>query len=822
MAETRRIVRVFLASPGDLQEERKAAKLVVDEFNSIFAGEMGYQIELVGWEDTISATGRPQAIINRELERCEIFVGLMWKRWGTPPDHGGKYSSGFEEEFRRSFERRRNGGRPEMSLLFKDVGAEFLWDPGEDLKKVLTFKKELVDGKEILFEQFRDLRDFESKFRRCVSSYILSLRSKETEEAVRQNQAPTATVDGQLKESESVSAETPLTTQGVKFLREFISRTEHVSEETPLQPLDIARFRLLATVVRDRRNDEQTIGVHDSNLLFSERGAHTFGRRELFALLGSGLEHYSNKNVPLWHWLVALDGLGGLLPMFSLGSSTTQRVGALSAMTLISEPLPTDDGPLDREFFWQSWFRKEAPSAVRLAALRYLGDCGTALDLSPINEEVAKNDSQTVAAAAEAILRIHLRDSQEKAIKALYELQPVSVAEDVLAALFRNEESIGTETLLSGVDNRSPAVRLTVVGLLRGRGALSIAVAERLLGDSSADVRYEALQSLSNGGRVFSEEEAKSILVKHMPGRGLFFGFGTAEKAGEDCFARFRNDRIRSLTDSELEALLADDSVFDRDAQFVLAERHFARYGRSLRQSFDDRFKTDFERAFKKFSEALPPDSSAREELRSLEEFLRKKFSRRALDVICHRAQRADLARVRHALSTGDLPYSDADVEYLRRFGEWEDISLIVQCLSRVDERLPLFVISDAVKAEYRAAARAILALGRRRFPALLRLSIPNSLLTQIIIEAPEKAYRGLGDSAIGELLASESDTVRKAAVIKCVRVLGKARVTTLLENYPLKGSRYYNVVHWLDFGASLPRERTLAGSAKALALLGR
>src|SRR6267143_7101831 len=183
MAEKRRIVRVFLASPGDLQEERKAAKLVVDEFNSIFAGEMGYQIELVGWEDTISATGRPQAIINRELERCEIFVGLMWKRWGTPPDHGGKYSSGFEEEFRRSFERRRNGGRPEMSLLFKEVDAEFVWDPGEDLKKVLTFKKELVEGKEILFEQFRELRDFESKFRRCVSSYVLSLRSKETEEA---------------------------------------------------------------------------------------------------------------------------------------------------------------------------------------------------------------------------------------------------------------------------------------------------------------------------------------------------------------------------------------------------------------------------------------------------------------------------------------------------------------------------------------------------------------------------------------------------------------------------------------------------------------
>jgi hypothetical protein len=46
MPDTRKIVKVFLASPGDLSDERKTAKNVVDEFNSLHAEEYGFQVEL--------------------------------------------------------------------------------------------------------------------------------------------------------------------------------------------------------------------------------------------------------------------------------------------------------------------------------------------------------------------------------------------------------------------------------------------------------------------------------------------------------------------------------------------------------------------------------------------------------------------------------------------------------------------------------------------------------------------------------------------------------------------------------------------------------
>ena len=141
MADSRKIVKVFLASPGDLQVERKAAKSVVDEINEIHAEFFGYQVELVGWEATITSFGRPQAKINRDLEPCELFIGMMWKRWGTPPDNSSQFSSGFEEEFKISVSNFENKGSPEIGLFFKDINQDLLRDPGENLRKVLSFRK---------------------------------------------------------------------------------------------------------------------------------------------------------------------------------------------------------------------------------------------------------------------------------------------------------------------------------------------------------------------------------------------------------------------------------------------------------------------------------------------------------------------------------------------------------------------------------------------------------------------------------------------------------------------------------------------------------
>ncbi|MGE0680690.1 MAG: hypothetical protein AB7P69_07260 [Candidatus Binatia bacterium] len=66
----KKTLTIFLASPGDLQEERRRAREVVDELNSSLGRPLDIFVDLLGWEDTRPGYGRPQGQINRDLDKC--------------------------------------------------------------------------------------------------------------------------------------------------------------------------------------------------------------------------------------------------------------------------------------------------------------------------------------------------------------------------------------------------------------------------------------------------------------------------------------------------------------------------------------------------------------------------------------------------------------------------------------------------------------------------------------------------------------------------------------------------------------------------------
>ena len=114
-----KIFRIFLASPSDLSDERQAARRVIERVNHVLAGgKINLRIELLAWEDTLPGYARPQEIINQEVDICNLFVGLLWKRWGQST---GKFSSGFEEEYYRARDRRATSEEPEMWVFLKKV-----------------------------------------------------------------------------------------------------------------------------------------------------------------------------------------------------------------------------------------------------------------------------------------------------------------------------------------------------------------------------------------------------------------------------------------------------------------------------------------------------------------------------------------------------------------------------------------------------------------------------------------------------------------------------------------------------------------------------
>lgn len=158
MGTTRQVLTVFVASPGDVSEERHALVAAVARINRMAAREWGWEIDLRGWEDTLPGYARPQALINPDVDECDVFIGLLWKRWGTET---GEYSSGFEEEFRIAQARRSGGAAPEIMMYFRDIDDQDLSDPGPQLKRVLTFKEEVLASRQLLFKSYAGVADFE-------------------------------------------------------------------------------------------------------------------------------------------------------------------------------------------------------------------------------------------------------------------------------------------------------------------------------------------------------------------------------------------------------------------------------------------------------------------------------------------------------------------------------------------------------------------------------------------------------------------------------------------------------------------------------------
>lgn len=816
MAGTRRFIKVFLASPGDLAEERKVAKAIVDDFNSQLADALGYQVELVGWEDTLPGVGRPQAIINRDLDGCDLFIGMLWKRWGTSPGTE-PYTSGFEEEFDRSMTRNEKEGRPEINLLLKDLDAASLADPGDHLKRVIAFKDQVFTEKKLLAGTFADVRDFESKFRKCIQGYVIALADKDKASESEKDQAPLA--EAQTTPATEPGPTTPLSVEGAIFLRRFLTTAEKATDEHPLAAEDVARVRLLSIIAAVHGNDQQSLGSHDANLIFKARTKFEFGRRELNGLLDDGLAHFKHENVPIWHWVAAIDGFKyNILPIYSVIGTTDKRVGALKAMRLIAEPI-VDEENFGRKEIVQRWFAKSAENEVRLAALEYLRECGQPTDLAYITEEFARNETRTTSAAADAIIRITLRDDRRAALESLYTLQPSMVSQDLLDALFSHDAEFDDGTLLRGLNHRNVLVRITVVNLLEKRRALVASVAEPLLNDSDAEVRYAALQALVANGRSYSVEQAKAVLVRSNPapsGLGLF-AMGQFDTEGEAALERYTKRFYDSLTVSQLEEE-SRSAIFDQNAYFALTRRDFRLRGDDLRKAVANEFVDRFESLLEEMTKQYGTQTDLVDKTRSLGKHLRSRFTREGLDIICSSLDAADLPLVRTMLASGAVNYSVADLRYLAKVGQWCDIPLVIASLDRPDySRKYATMLSIASSTKYDDAARTVYALGKHRLNDLLATTMPGNLLARIIRLIPDRIFQGLPDADIVPLMRSEAEEVRKVASLKYVRAFPRRRTKQFLEDYMAADQFYYNVIHWLDFGVSVPRERMLRAAGKAL-----
>jgi len=145
-----KVIRLFLSSPGDVEEERQKVPVVVAQINQMLGDIYKVRLDVIDWKFHVAPDmGRPQEVINRQIGDYDIFVGVMWKRFGTPT---GKAESGTEEEFNIAYENWEKINRPRILFYFSQ--ASFFPRNTREIKqlaKVISFKEKLKK-KGLIFE----------------------------------------------------------------------------------------------------------------------------------------------------------------------------------------------------------------------------------------------------------------------------------------------------------------------------------------------------------------------------------------------------------------------------------------------------------------------------------------------------------------------------------------------------------------------------------------------------------------------------------------------------------------------------------------------
>ena len=166
---------VFLASPGDVNDERQMVRQFFEHYNRHTAQLWGVRFEVVDWENYATiGVGRPQELITAQtLERFRdslaLVIGIMGQRFGSPT---GKAESGTEEEFNWALESHQQSGFPEIKWFFRRIDR-FVAPPDPDeiehaleqWKKVRAFQERLQTlDPPVFYAEYPDVTGFRDVF----------------------------------------------------------------------------------------------------------------------------------------------------------------------------------------------------------------------------------------------------------------------------------------------------------------------------------------------------------------------------------------------------------------------------------------------------------------------------------------------------------------------------------------------------------------------------------------------------------------------------------------------------------------------------------
>ena len=163
--------RVFISSPSDIIKQREIAKAAVEAMSQDYE-RRGIRVEPWLWEwDAVSEFGKPaQAVIQEQLGKYDVYVGIMGSSFGSPTE---AYGSGTEEEFETALSAYQTGQVLQVGFFFRNeqLSAKSLSTHKLDqLQKIQAFKTRI--GAQGLYQDFDEDHQLSLLIQKLVSSAI--------------------------------------------------------------------------------------------------------------------------------------------------------------------------------------------------------------------------------------------------------------------------------------------------------------------------------------------------------------------------------------------------------------------------------------------------------------------------------------------------------------------------------------------------------------------------------------------------------------------------------------------------------------------------
>ena len=204
-------IRVFIASPSDVEAERDSLERVIERVNRSVADLEPVRLRLVRWETAVQPAigGDPQEIIGSQLAgKYEVFIGILWMHFGTPTP---RFDSGTREEFEAAVAKHKeDSSSVSVMFYFKDAPRAPMDIDPEQLQKVQEFRRKYKE--EGIYGTFTDTDSFKETVQIQLTRLAIGWRGGERQVDVTHISNP-AVPDDEAEDGSGESHIDPLPTQ---------------------------------------------------------------------------------------------------------------------------------------------------------------------------------------------------------------------------------------------------------------------------------------------------------------------------------------------------------------------------------------------------------------------------------------------------------------------------------------------------------------------------------------------------------------------------------------------------------------------------------